>query len=52
MLLDPTFKEYAGAIQLLDDGILIAEATGGFYRVTFETPLKPRLQRLAHSTWS
>jgi cytochrome c2 len=46
MLLDPTFQEYAGAIQLLDDGILIAEATGGFYRLTFETPLKPHLQRL------
>jgi hypothetical protein len=29
--LDPEFKSYAGAIQLLDDGILIAEATGGFY---------------------
>jgi cytochrome c2 len=46
-LLDSGFKEYAGAIQVLDDGILIAEATGGFYKLTFENPLTPRLQRLA-----
>jgi cytochrome c2 len=44
--LDPEFKSYAGAIQLLDDGILIAEATGGFYKLTFEDPLTPRLQHL------
>ena len=46
-LLDPKFTSYAGAIQLLDDGILIAEATGGFYKLTFDAPLQPRLQRLA-----
>jgi cytochrome c2 len=45
--LDPEFRIKAGAIQPMDDDILIAEAAGGFYRLTFEQPLAPRLQRLA-----
>jgi aldose sugar dehydrogenase len=46
-LLDPEFRAYGGAIQPMDDGILIAELAGGFYKLTFEQPLAPRLQRLA-----
>lgn len=45
--LDSEFKAYAGAIQLMDDGILIAEATGGFYKLAFDDPLTPRLTALA-----
>src|SRR5687768_2288865 len=46
-LLDLEFRSYGGAIQPMDDGILIAELAGGFYRLTFDQPLAPRLQRLA-----
>ncbi len=45
--LDPAFRPYAGAIQLIDGGILIAEAAGGLYKLTFDGPRTPRLQRLA-----
>src|SRR5688572_4163950 len=46
-LLNPEFRSYGGAIQPTHDGILIAELAGGFYRLTFDQPLAPRLQRLA-----
>jgi hypothetical protein len=48
---DPEFTSYAGAIQLLDDGILIAEATGGFYKLTFEAPSSPAFSVSQH-IWS